>query len=227
MRGEYVAEMSKQLYHMPMNSLDSGDLPLENTIVLIAGASGSGKSTVARATREARDDILVVHFDDFQYNPELLEADEDGYKNWDDPSFTDFNFAHSSIERLKNNRAITLMAKNEFDNPGYIRGDYRRTPIKIVPGKICVIEGHYALLDQAIIDLASITIFLEIEPDKAFRRRTKMSTEVYDMRYLIPMHEKYVLQTEKRAQHVINITDQNEIAVRDKILEIIEEVVPS
>lgn len=97
------------------------------------------------------------------------------------------------------------MAKNEYDNPEYIKGDYRRKPIEVQPKRIIIAEGHYALLDERVRSLADVSIFLSVESAVGASRRTKLSDEKYDRKYLLPMHEKYVLPTAAYATEVVQI----------------------
>jgi len=196
-----------------------------NTIILIAGGSGSGKSTAARGLRDSLSNVAVVHFDDFQYDAKDLAIDEEGYRNWDDPSFTDFDFAFDSIKSLKENVEITLMAKNEYDNPAYIRGEYRRKKITTTPERICVVEGHYALLDPRIVDLADLTVFISVDPSVSISRRTKLSDKRYNEKYLRPMHEAYVAPTAAVADIMIDASDLGVLDVRDFISEKIKGIV--
>lgn len=205
-------------YFMVGNYLESSP---ENILVLIAGPSGCGKSTVARNVAIVLPDIAVVHFDDFQFDPEVLEKDEEGLRNWDDPSFTDFNLAYSLLGRLKKGEPIQLRAKNEFDNPDYIHGDYRRKPIAVSPGRVCLVEGHYTLVDDRVVALADLTIYLSINFDISFGRRTKHSVKRYDQKYLLPMHENYVLPTQEKADVIVNIEGKSQEEVLKEVRKII------
>jgi len=195
-----------------------------NRIVMIAGPSGSGKSTVSRSLSQVYPDSTVVHFDDFQHDADFLSKDEQGYRNWDDPNFTDFELAFKSIKNLKENTPITLMAKNEFDNPNYIKGDHRRKKITVKPSKLCIVEGHYALLDPRIVGLADLSIFLAVDNQISFARRTKLSDVTYDQKYLLPMHDAHVLPTLGRADHVIDVDELPKDEVLDIISKLLEDL---
>jgi uridine kinase len=187
----------------------------EQSLILIAGASGSGKSTVSRLLCEEQPEVMsVVHFDDFQFDADTLVPDEDGFRNWDEPAFTNFEDAYKKLKDLKNGRYITLQAKNEYDNPEYIRGNFRRLPIEVKPKRICIAEGHYALLDERVRALSDLSIFLSLDFNSSTARRTKLSTSKYDERYLLPMHEKFVYPTAEFADEVLDI---NGLDLRDTL----------
>lgn len=182
--------------------------------MLIAGPSGSGKSTVARALHGI-DPVgtAVVHFDDFQHDAIDLTRDNEGYVNWDTPDFTNFNEAYEKLLALKMGRTVYLQAKNEYDNPSYIKGEYKRIKIEVKPAPLIIAEGHYALLNDRVRSLAELSIFLHTDFSVSAARRTKKSDSRYDEKYLRPMHEAYVYPTQHCADTVINVAESSKDVV--------------
>lgn len=178
-------------------------------IVLIAGSSGSGKTTATRLLSSIYPDkITAIHFDDFQHDVDIIEPDEDGYRNWDNLALTDFDFAVESIRSLKHGIPIQVRAKNEFDNPDFNLGNYSYRPlVDIIPTQTCVIEGHYSLIDERIVTLADLTIFLSLDFKKSTARRTKLTDEVYNSHYLEPAYKELILPSASKADHIIDVDE--------------------
>ncbi len=69
------------------------------------------------------------------------------------------------------------------------------------------------LVDKKISALFDLKIFLDIKISQSIKRREKITyndESVYNNEILIPMHNKYVLPTKKKADLIIDVGKNNE-----------------
>ncbi len=184
-------------------------------LIGIAGASGVGKSTVARSIREQFPEVVeVVHFDDFQKSNKDINEELGNIENWDDPRVTDFDNAYIKLAALARGEEIELEVKNEFDNPDFIaKHIFVRYPKKVLPKELAIVEGHYSFYDERIRNLFSISIFLKGNLEVSTLRRTKGTDSDYNEQFLLPMFHRHIAPLESLATHVINTDGLNQTDV--------------
>jgi nicotinamide/nicotinate riboside kinase len=74
-------------------------------VVGLCGPTSSGKSTIARALKEAFPGCLLVHQDDF-YLPLEAVPTQDGTANWDCPEALNIPALHDAIDKVAANFCI-------------------------------------------------------------------------------------------------------------------------
>lgn len=186
-------------------------------LIGLAGASGVGKSSVARGIQALYPEIVeVVHFDDFQKSNDEIIRCLGSIANWDDPEVTDFEDAFCSLSALKAGQEAVLQVKNEFDNPGFIfEGKYERFAKIIHPKEVVIVEGHYVLYDERVRRLFDMSLFLKGDVSVSTARRTKGTDHTYNQTYLLPMFEEHIVPTEMHADCVIEVDGLNAQQVLD------------
>lgn len=181
-------------------------------LILIAGASGSGKSQFAsklvshilgRATR-----VVDYSFDNYYHELSHLQVEERAKLNFDHPDSLDFALARTHLN--------DGLQGNHFELPQYCFETHTRkangTPI--TPAHIFVCEGILALHDSSIRQLAEVSIFIEtplelclerrIERDVKERGRTKASVVKQWHSQVLPMYEQFVLPSKNTANFIIS-----------------------
>jgi uridine kinase len=127
----------------------------------IAGGSGSGKTTFAKKImRHTEDlDVSLLHLDSY-YKP-LPPADD----NLDHPSVFDWELLRDHFSILK--------AGGQVEMPVYDYNTSKRLDqtVTVGPCRAILLEGIYALYDDAVRSLFDLKVFLSVEGDIRFIRR--------------------------------------------------------
>ena len=185
---------------------------LMGKLILIAGASGSGKSQFAsklvshilgRGTK-----VVDYSFDHYYHELSLLPVEERAKLNFDHPDSLDFTLARNHLK--------DGLQGNHFELPQYCFETHTRkaTGIPISPAPLFVFEGILALHDGGIRQLAEISIFIEtslelclerrIQRDVRERGRTKASVIKQWQNQVLPMYEQFVLPSKTTADIIIS-----------------------
>ena len=132
---------------------------MKNKIVLIAGGSASGKTTVANALKELmQDDILLITQDSF-YLPEGTVN-----TNYDTPKAFDFELQNEVLEKLSKGE--------EADVPIYDFAQHKRVGTKTIqPKPIIIFEGLFAFHNNDLFNMSEMKIFVDTPADKRLARR--------------------------------------------------------
>ncbi len=188
-------------------------------IVLIAGGSCSGKTTLARhlcETLGALHPALVL--EDAYY----LSAAQRGpgnvtTYNFDRPETKDFALLTAHMGQVK--------AGEAFDVPDYDFVTHDRLPMatRVRPQSLVILEGLHNLLFPSLRALADLTVFVEAHAD--VRRRRRIARDVAERgreaeatarqfdAVVEPMHRLYVEPQQALAQHVISNSEDSEHAL--------------
>ena len=187
-----------------MSQMSPNDAPLRPTVVVIAGGTASGKTTVAREAA-ARLDALLLHHDRYYHDV----AEPRGH-NYDHPDALD-------TERLVQDVA-ELMARREAALPVYEFRSHRRLPEpeRVAPREIIIVEGILTLAHPALAALADLRVFVDAPADIRLARRIRRDVaergrdvigvlEQY-LNTVRPMHEAHVEPSRASASLVLNGT---------------------
>jgi len=179
------------------------------SLILVAGGSASGKTTIARlvAERFTGMEVLVLSHDDYYRDVHHLGARELETYNFDHPEAID----HALL--VRNMRL--LLEGGEVRPPVYDFVTHRQTvsPTPLKAADIVVLEGIFTLYYQDLVPLASLKLFVDTDADLRLIRRLERDTrergltqEQVIRQYLSfvkPMHDAFIEPTKRVADLVI------------------------
>jgi uridine kinase len=201
--------------------MDKDKTPL---LLLIGGASGSGKSTIAELLAEqvALDGITsaLIRMDDYYPNNDYMPLEERGKINYDDPKIFDYNLLASNLEQLKGGKPI-VKPKYDFEN------HTRKGSEEVKPSDLIILEGIYALYDQKIVGLSDYRIYVNTPLECCMTRRMRRDLVVRGRnpdevitrleKDVIPMFWEHVFKTKANAISIIE-WDYSKTAAVDVIV---------
>lgn len=192
-------------------------------IVAIAGASGSGKTYLSTYVAE-RLGAPVLSLDAYYLDLSHLPLAERAQWNFDDPAALDWELLRTQLAALRAGRGV--------DAPVYDFSTHTRTQRvrRIEAREYLVLEGIFALYDEAVRKLLRLGLFIEyrddgclerrIARDVAERGRTASSVrEQYDLT-VRPMFEEHIAPTRQFARLVVRGDDPLECSF-ERLLEIL------
>ncbi|HUP45883.1 MAG TPA: uridine kinase [Thermoanaerobaculia bacterium] len=199
-------------------------------ILGIAGGTGSGKTTVARAIhdRVGRDRIEWISHDSYYRNFDALKPEERHKINFDHPD---------SLESELLVRQLDVLAKgSSVEIPVYDFTTHARKPEtrKIEPRRVIIVEGILVLAEAELRRRIDIKLFVDTPADIRFMRRLMRdirtrgrSLESVVEQYITtvrPMHEEFVEPSKRHADLIIPEGGENQVAL-DAIISRIEHLV--
>jgi uridine kinase len=188
-------------------------------LILVAGGSASGKSTVVEEIldRAGIDDVLILKHDDYYHDQSDLPLEVRYQTNYDHPSSLDNSLLIKHLKQLIEGYAI--------DKPVYDFVNHTRSlEIEHIHSKpIIIVEGILILEHEQIRDLSDISIFVELDDDTRFIRRMlrDMKERGRSLESIIsqyertvkPMFHKYIKPTKRYADVIIPNDRKHDIAV--------------
>ncbi|MBQ4546940.1 MAG: uridine kinase [Oscillospiraceae bacterium] len=188
-------------------------------VIGIAGGTGSGKTTFTDTiVNEFRDDVVVIHHDNYYSVLDHLTYEERCKVNYDHPDSFDTGLM---IEHIKKLRAGETVEEPVYDFTVHNR-DKSKT-ITLEPKKILIIDGILVLENKELCDLMDMKIFVDTDADIRLGRRILRdmnergrSLESVLTQYqatVKPMHEKFVEPSKKNADIVILEGGRNKAAL--------------
>jgi len=182
-------------------------------VISIAGGSASGKTSVATniinslQSNNLHTEVSLLNMDSYYRDLSFLPLDERKKFNFDHPDSIDWSLFYEHIDLLLSGRPI--------QKPIYSFVEYTRSSFYeiVLPKKVIIIEGLFALYDDKIRQLSNIKIFVEAPDDIRLIRRIQRDIkergrniediiEQY-LNYVRPMYVKYIEPTKKYADIVI------------------------
>ncbi len=182
----------------------------DNIVVEIAGGSASGKTSMVAdmVKRVFGKDILMLSIDDYYYGKRFMDTEAKGGNvlNWDQPEALDLDLFKQHLAQLKSGELI--------EKPIYDMKTGESTSTEAVnPKKIIIVEGLFAL-DEKLKDQGDINVFVDIGTHGRIVRRLLRDVQrtgqkpadilKYFSQIVEPMHEKYIENTKKNADLIIN-----------------------
>ena len=177
-------------------------------IIGIAGGSGSGKTFLTKKVFQSfKNKCVVIHQDSYYKDLSHLEMKERISNNFDHPNSIDIKLLIKDVKTLINGESI-LQPLYDFSN--HTR---KKKYLTITPKPIIIVEGVLIFHFKELINLFSLKIFLDIEPDIRFIRRLKRDVkerkrQVKDvckqyLNFVKPMHELFVEKTKYNSDIVL------------------------
>lgn len=188
-------------------------------LIGIAGGTGSGKSTVARAIFESlpEKNIAIIMQDAYYKDQSNLSFEERVKTNYDHPLAFDNDLL---IEQLK-----SLLDGKSIYQPQYDFSIHNRIKetVKIEPKDIIILEGIMILEDRRLRELMDIKIFVDTDADVRIIRRIVRDIEergrtldAVIKQYLTtvkPAHDQFIEPMKKYADLIIPEGGYNKVAI--------------
>jgi uridine kinase len=188
-------------------------------VIGIAGGTGSGKTTVARAIydRVGSDRIEWISHDSYYRNFDALPAEDLARINWDHPD---------SLESELLTRHLDVLCKgSSVDVPMYDFAAYSRKAEtqRVEPRRVIIVEGILVLAEPELRKRIDIKLFVDTPADIRFVRRLTRDIESRGrslqsvvQQYLTtvrPMHEEFVEPSKRHADLIIPEGGENQVAI--------------
>jgi uridine kinase len=185
----------------------------------IAGGSGSGKSTIARAILEALPPgrtLLLEQDHYYRAQPELpLEQRE--LVNYDHPDALEMDLLVSHLDAL---RAGGSVMRPTYD---FTRHDRSPEGTRIASAPVIVVEGFLVLADARLRERLDVKLFVDTDADIRLMRRIRRDLEHRGRTFaqirkqyyetVRPMHLAFVEPTKRFADIIIPEGGQNRVAL--------------
>lgn len=196
-------------------------------IIGIAGGTGSGKTTVARAIydRVGRDRIEWISHDSYYRNFDALSHDERARINFDHPD---------SLETELLVRHLDVLAKgSSVEIPMYDFATHARKheTQRVEPRRVIIVEGILVLAEPELRRRINIKLFVDTPADIRFVRRLVRDIQMRGrsldsvveqyMNTVRPMHEEFVEPSKRYADLIIPEGGENQVAL-DAIISRVE-----
>jgi uridine kinase len=188
-------------------------------IIGIAGGTGSGKTTVARAIydRVGSDRIEWISHDSYYRNFDALPAEERAKINFDHPD---------SLESELLTRHLDVLSKgSSVEVPVYDFATHSRKieTQRVEPRKVIIVEGILVLAEPELRKRIDIKLFVDTPADIRFVRRLMRDIEARGrslpsvvqqyMNTVRPMHEEFVEPSKRHADLIIPEGGENQVAI--------------
>lgn len=191
----------------------------KSLVIGIAGGTGSGKSTVARAILESvpEKNVAIIEQDCYYKDQSHLQAEERVNVNYDHPLAFDTELMIEHVEKLIRGQAIE---KPQYDFTVHNR---KKQTVRVEPKEIVLLEGILILDSPRLRELMDIKIFVDTDADVRVIRRIirdikdrGRSLESVISQYLNivkPAHNEFCEPTKRYADIIIPEGGYNKVAV--------------
>ena len=199
---------------------ESAEVIMPAITIGIAGGTGAGKTTLARAVYEALgsdSNVAYLCHDSYYKDITHLTIDERAKTNFDHPDSLDTDLLIEHVQQLKGGEAVAV--------PTYDFTKHARTSevTMVEPKKVVLVEGILIFSDKNLVDQLDVKVFVEADSDIRLMRRISRDTvergrsvdEVMSQ-YLStvrPMHEEFVEPSKRRADVIVHSLDGNSTSV--------------
>lgn len=188
-------------------------------IILVAGGSASGKSTVVGEILEKAglDDVIIIRHDDYYLDQKDMPIALRQEVNYDHPDALDNVLLLSHLKSLMKGESID---KPKYDFVNYTRAEDTE---RISPKSVIIVEGILILADSNIRKLSGLNLYVELDDDTRFIRRMLRdinergrSIESIVKHYqdtVKPMFYQFVKPSKRHAHVIIPNDHKHDIAV--------------
>ena len=188
-------------------------------LIGIAGGTGSGKTSIAKAIASdfGKSEVALIEQDSYYRDLSNLTIEERATVNFDHPDSVDYNLMRQHLNELICGNTVHIPI---YDFSTHMRLKEVQT---IEKHRIIILEGILALFDQKIRTMMDIKIYVETADDIRVIRRIKRDmnkrertfSSIIEQYYktVRPMHIQFVEPTKKYADIIVPEGGQNKIAV--------------
>ena len=193
-----------------LGAISDGTSSGERLILGVAGGTGSGKTTLARAIRkQLQTDIAYLSHDNYYKDLRHLSLEERETHNFDHPDALDTDLLFEHLKELKAGRSV--------DIPTYDFTTHSRTDVteRVDPQQIILVEGILIYTHPELRNEIDVKIFVDTADDvRLIRRMTRDLNErgrspdsvIHQyMRTVRPMHLKFVEPSKQFADVIIPV----------------------
>jgi uridine kinase len=187
-------------------------------VIAVAGGSGSGKTTVARAIDEAvhRESVLVEQ-DAYYQDLSHLPLEERKKVNFDHPDAFDTELMIAQLRQLLSGRAID---RPTYDYPAHTRA---AATVRVEPRDVILVDGILLFADARVRPLFDIKVYVDVPDDVRFirrlqrdvveRGRTMDSVIQQWLTTVRPMHLEFVEPSKRYADIILPEGGLNRIGI--------------
>jgi uridine kinase len=192
---------------------------MEPVVIGVAGGTGSGKTTVARAIlrRAGTGQLSLIQHDAYYKDLGDLPLAQRAMLNFDHPDALDNDLLITHLRALKAGRDIAMPV---YDFTTHTRTQEVR---QIEPHRVVLVEGILIFADEALRQLMDVKIYVDTHADIRFIRRLQrdiaergrtMESVVHQYLATVrPMHEQFVEPSKRYADIIIPEGGFNEVAI--------------
>lgn len=179
-------------------------------LILLAGGSGSGKTTVAEEIIKnlpADIDGIAICQDRFYHDNAKDKTKNLDDFNYDHPNALNWRLMRKQLKSLLSNK-VTYLPIYDYKIHGHLK-----EKDKVKPTDVIIFEGIHALYDEEINNLSDLKIFVDTPKDESFIRRlerdVKMRNRSIDSvisqwRVTVrPMYDAFIEPTKLKADIII------------------------
>ena len=178
-------------------------------IILVAGGSGAGKTTLAYELEKALG-RSITRLSLERYYLGIEEMKRRGLDdNFNHPQALDWDRLIEDVKKIKKSKS-----GGKVEVPVYSFDTMQRTGSeRIVVRDVIVVEGLWALLRKELRELGDLKVYLDVDPELRLVRKIKRDIEERGreleeilerfVRYTKPMHEIWVEPTKRFADIII------------------------
>jgi len=185
----------------------------------IAGGSGSGKSTIARAIFDAvpRGEAVLIEQDNYYRAQSHLSFTERERVNYDHPDALEIELLCAHLDGLRRGESI--------ERPTYDFSIHDRAAVAehVPPAPVVVVEGILVLADERLRERLDVKIYVDTDPDIRLMRRIRRDLEhrgrsfpqVRKQYYetVRPMHLAFVEPSKRFADVIVPEGGENRVAL--------------
>lgn len=188
-------------------------------VIGIAGGTGSGKTTVVKAIKEALGDgVVVVPQDSYYKDQSHLPMDVRQSLNFDHPDAIDFELLVEQLEELKKGNSVNQPVYS------YITCSRSKTEtVTVEPASVIIVEGILIFTCEKLREQMDIMVYVDADDDDRLLRvisrdimeRGKSVHQVMD-RYektVKPMHLQFISPSKRYADIIIPQGGHNTVAI--------------
>lgn len=188
-------------------------------VIGVAGGTGAGKTTVARAIIEAvgYERIAVLPEDAYYREYTHHSEAERAAINWDHPDAIEVELLQTQLRQLMRGGAV--------ERPIYDFASYARVPetVHIEPKPVLLVEGILIFVDARLRALFDVKVYVDTDADLRFirrlmrdvaeRGRTVESVVTQYLKTVRPMHLAFVEPAKRYADVIVPEGGENHVAI--------------